>query len=99
MVSLTSNEKWIFLQLLVLSLLLPSLDTLCDLLLCVKLVQAKHRLWALGVALPVLLTWLFTLAAWHRCPRAFCGQGRLGRCLEWTALLLQVTQYTPCTHS
>ena len=85
-----------------LSLLLPSLDTLCDLLLCVKLVQAGHRLWALGVALPVLLTWLFTLAAWQRCPRAFCSSGRAARCLEWAALLLQVTactQYTPHTHS
>ena len=82
------QEKFILVQLVLLSLLLPTLDTFSDLVLCLKLFLAGHPLWSLAVGLPVAVTSFFTLAAWKRCPKTLCSKQWWW--LEWGALLFQV---------
>ena len=89
-----SKEKIIAVQLVVFSLLLPTMDTISDVRLCVVLAIAGHSLWSLAVGLPVLVTWLFTLAAYRRCQKTFPSER--WRWVEMVALLLQVI--SPLSH-
>ena len=69
-------------------MLLPTMDTISDVSLCVALATAGHSLWSLAVGLPILVTWLFTLAAYHRCPKTFHSERWWW--VELVALLIQV---------
>ena len=83
------ENLFILFQLLVFNIILPTIDSLSDMRLCFKLATAEFhssKTWAALVALPVILNFFFTIAAYSKSP----FKSRWNIWMERVALILQV---------
>ena len=74
----------VLVQLVVLNMVMPTIDTFSDIYLFCKLVT-NHARWAVAVISPVVANLAFTVAAWHRAPPWHHSTW------DWVMLALQVT--------
>ena len=83
------ENLFILLQLVVFNIILPTIDSFSDMFFCGKLATANFHssgTWAILVALPVLLNFFFTVAAFRKSPYP----SRWKKWVEKVALLVQV---------
>ena len=83
------ENLFILLQLVVFNIILPTIDSFSDMYFCGKLATSNFRssgTWAILVALPVFLNFVFTVAAFRKSPYP----SRWKKWVEKVALLVQV---------
>ena len=83
------ESPFLVLQLVVLSIIFPTVDSVSDMFFCWNLATAdflSSKVWAALVALPILLNFAFTVAAYLKSPI----EPRWGKWLDRAALIFQV---------